>query len=188
MRAAGGVGSVVALVGLSLVSLALPVGSARQRFVVVGSIDEALGVMLIAFPDVEHQAAQAVSWLVKTTKAVWLASRAALRRRWLAMRRLRDRWIERTKNWYRRRRGHPQRFVRNISASVNLSSELAASAEREKGSLDDRVAAIEQRLSGLPEKWRADMSSLRDRRITLRWVGLPVLILGIVLTLVGNVA
>jgi hypothetical protein len=56
------------------------------------------------------------------------------------------------------------------------------------GGLEDRLTRIEERVAEIPDQWRSEMATLRDRRIAFRWLGLPILLLGIVLTAFGNLA
>ncbi len=174
---------------VALGALSVVVGeSVRQQLVIMGSLAEMLGVVLIAWPDVAHQAVAFGSRLVRATRVRWHASRAALGRRWLAIRQLTRRWRERAANWYRRLRGLPQHHAVSGTGGPTFGALSATGEAKVTGNLENRVATIERRLSELPEEWRADIANVKDRRIAFRWQGVSVLLGGIILTGIGNLA
>lgn len=52
--------------------------------------------------------------------------------------------------------------------------------------LEDEIQEIQARLVGIAGEWRKDFADLRDERIAFRWIGMPLILLGIAFATWGS--
>jgi hypothetical protein len=165
-----------------LLAVFLPSPWQRHRqLVVVGTSDELLGIILLAWPDLENQFLRALT----VTRRDWADFvrwyRAAQRRA-----RERVRWwfqdrAETVANWYRRLRGRPRIIAMRVRPMTATATATAKAAIIRGGTAEDRLQRLEIEVARLPGQWRNDMTNLRDARVQLRWYGIPLILTGAVL-------
>ena len=156
----------------------LPLDHPRD-LIAVGTFNQVVGVVLVAYPDLEN-----------TWKWAWEFSRRgmtegihkmgmALRKAVQESKSWVQRMVENIANWYRQRRGRPRIISASarLKATSSLSASLSASVIR-PGTVEERLERLENEMARLPGQWRQDITNLRDSRITLRWYGVPLILLG----------
>jgi len=173
--------------------------SAQVWLVTLGTTNELYGVLLIASPELIPRLRLALSWsLIKLSRlATWF---------WRHLRRL-----------LRIRKHHTMRVAGEVNLASSISprvsgkrlppagatqDELIAFLGEQVAQLQDRVDDLRNRVADLPEEWRRDIAETRteleglsrrlvravaDARIRLRLLGLGFVVLGLVLSWLGNI-
>jgi predicted membrane chloride channel (bestrophin family) len=153
----------------------------HHRLIAVGTSDQLLGVVLLAWPDLENQALRAFTvgrrgWanFVRSCRSAWRRAREEVK--WW----FQDR-TETVANWYRRL----TRRSRTISARVHAVTATArasvSATVMRGGTRDERLQRLENEVARLPGQWQNDMTNLRDRRVEFRYYGVPLILTGVVL-------
>ena len=183
-----GLGPVVKVTALSCVG---PLGSVllavllpwerHRQLMVVGTSDQLLGVFLLAWPDLENQALRAFTvsrrgWanFVRSCRTAWRGAREEVK--WWFQDRART-----VANWYRHLRRRPRIIAARLRAATAKASVSASATVMRGGTIDERLQRVENEVGRLPGQWRNDMTNLRDKRVELRWYGVPLILIGVVL-------
>jgi hypothetical protein len=163
-----------------LLALALPWGRHRQ-LIVVGTVDQLLGVFLLAWPDLENQFLRALTvtrrdWanFVRRCRTAWRRAREEVN--WWSQERART-----VANWYRHLRGRGRIIAARVKTATAKASISASAAVMRGGTIDERLQRLEDEVARLPGQWRNDMTNLRDKRVEFRWYGVPLILTGVVL-------
>jgi len=161
-----------------LLALALPWGRHRQ-LIVVGTVDQLLGVFLLAWPDLENQFLRALTvtrrdWanFVRWCRTAWRRAREEVK--WW----FQDR-AETVANWYRRLTRRPRTISARVHAATATARASVSAAVMRGGTKDERLQRLEDEVARLPGQWRDDMTNLRDKRVQLRYIGVPLILTGV---------
>ena len=162
-------------------------GHNRDMVLALGTIDQVLGVALVAWPDVaEHTFLHLSSLQHRITLALTAVGRF-LRLRWAVLR-------GKVLNFWRRCFGGGSPVIPD-TARLNLEGHAlgTSNAYGVLATLEDRVAALERKVmniqikvQSMPAEWQAALEKSRIQRIEFRWYGVVLIILG--LALVGLVS
>ena len=153
----------------------------HRQLIVVGTIDQLLGVSLLAWPDLENQAVRAFTvsrrgWanFVRWCRTAWRRAREEVK--WWFQER-----AETVANWYRQLRRRRRIISARLRAATATARGSVSAAVMRGGTIDERLQRLENEVARLPGQWRNDMMNLRDRRVQLRWYGVPLILTGVVL-------
>ena len=178
-------GGLVLLVTLAAFSARLGVPwTLRQALYAGAALLEAVGLVMVAWPDIEAKASAYRIDAIRRMRAFVhsLPRRLGRAREFLV--RQSGRPARAVTNWYRRLRGQPLRIdarIGGVTATATAAA-LAASVRRH-GTIEERLSRVETELAEYPSRWRGDFASFRDDRVAYRWIGLPMIFLGILLNL-----
>ena len=183
-----GLGPVVKVVAVSCVG---PLGSfllavllpweRHHRLIAVGTSDQLLGVVLLAWPDLENQALRAFTvgrrgWanFVRWCRTAWRRAREEVK--WWFQER-----AETVANWYRQLRRRRRIISARLRAATAKASVSASATVMRGGTIDERLQRLEDEVARLPGQWQNDMTNLRDKRVEFRWYGVPLILIGVFL-------
>jgi hypothetical protein len=171
--------------------------STRTWFVALGAANELIGVLMIASPELLPLVAALARVMATRTRAAMVGLRRIVRRLFHRTHRVSAQLTIGTDIGTSVEDALVTRKLPGDATSEELIAWLLAEHQRQ----DDRIVALETRQAAMPSEWKREIAevkraaeehaqtlvrSLADRHLSLRLLGLGYVVLGVILSTVGN--
>ena len=163
-------------------------GTLKQVLYTDAAALESVGVLMVAWPDIEAKLRAYSEKPTRFTGAFVRGLPGRLRRVGGSFAWQIRRSVLAVSNRYRRRRSQPSRIEGRGAVSFPALGVQGSGSARWSGTVEERLSRVETEVAESPSRWSRDFASLRDARVAFRSFGLPLIIIGICINWWANIA